>query len=237
MIILYILAGIAAFILLLCLIPLRVRIKVHDSFSLTAGIGAITLFRIPEKKKKTHVDLRDFTYNKHRKRLEKEAAASEKRNQKLAQKKEAKRLKKEQAAKKKEEAKQHAAEHGTDTPLSEKISGILELVELVLDELPNLFGRFHCRINRLHVIVGGKDAASAAVNFGIISQAAAYLLEILDNKTRLHKPKNNSIVVKVDYIREKSDFDLDITLQVRVGGILRTVFSLLVGFIRTKMKK
>ena len=237
MIILYILAGIAAVLLLICLIPLRVRIKVGESFSLTVGIGAIPLFRIPGKTSDPHANLRDFTYKKHQKRLAKDAAKSEKRKQKRAAKQEAKRLKKEEAAKKKEEAKKHAAEHGTAVPLTEKISGILELVELVLDELPKLFGRFTCRIHKMHVIVGGKDAASAAVNFGIISQACAYLLEILDNRTRLKKPKDHSIVVKVDYLLEKPQFDLDIVLQVFVGGILHTGISLLIGYIRTNMKK
>jgi len=236
-IILYILAGIAAFILFVCLLPLRVRLQVGKTFSLAAGIGAITLYRMPAKKSDPHVNLRDFTYKKHQKRLQKEAAASEKRKLKQAEKKEAKRLKKEEAAKKKEEAKKHAAEHGTEVPLTEKISGILELVELVLDELPKLFGRFSCRINRMHVIAGGKDAASAAVNFGLLSQAAAYVLELLDNKTRLQKPASDSVVVKVDYLREKPEFDLDIVLQVRVGGILRTAVSLLIGFIRTKIRK
>lgn len=237
MIILYILAGIAALIFLICMIPLRVRLKVHNSFSLTAGIGVIPLFSIPKKNSNPHVNLRDFSHKKHQKRLAKEAVRLEKNKQKLAKKNEAKQLKKEEAAKKKEEAKKHAAEHGTNEPLTEKISGILELVELVLDELPKLFGRFRCQIVRFHVLAGGKDAAEAAIHFGIVSQAAAYLLEILDNKTRLKKPKDNSIVVKVDYLREKSDFDLDIILQVRVGGILHTGISLLIGFIRTKIKK
>jgi len=235
MIIVYILAGILAFFLLLCLIPLRIRIKLHDELILTAGIGAVTLFRIPKKTLPPHVKLKDFTFAKHQKRIVKDAAAHEKRKAKQTKKSEAKKLKKEQAAQKKEEAKANAGEHDSDQDILDKISGILELVELVLDELPRLFGRFHCRISRLHVIVGGKDAAATAKNFGILSQSAAYLLEILDNKTHLKKPKNGSIVVKADFLRDKTDFDIDFILQVRVGSILHTGISLLIGFIRTKL--
>ena len=73
MIFLWILLGIVLFFALLGAIPLRLRIRLEEQFTLLAGIGPIVLFRIPKVPKP--VDLRDFTYEKHRKRLEKERAA------------------------------------------------------------------------------------------------------------------------------------------------------------------
>ena len=137
MIILYILAGIVCFFLLLGLLPLRVRVSYGEELGLTAGIGAITLFRIPSPKN-TSVRLRDFTHTRHRKRLARDAARNQKKAKRLAEKAEAKKQKKEQKAQQKEERK--TTGHPEDeTGLTDKIAEILDLVSLVLEELPRLF--------------------------------------------------------------------------------------------------
>ena len=101
MVFLWILLGIILFFILLGAIPLRLRIRLEEQFTLLAGIGPLVIFRMPKIQKP--VDLRDFTYEKHRKRLEKERAARLKKKQKKLQNDEKKQQKKNSAAEKAKE--------------------------------------------------------------------------------------------------------------------------------------
>ena len=229
---LWIILGIILFFAILCVIPLRLRIRLEDTFLLTAGIGPIVLFRTPAPSD-TEIDLRDFTYRKHQKRLQKEKAVRLKKKQKQqakAAKKEAKKTQKTAAAQKAKEIQQTAADaHQKEN----KLEGILAIVGCVLDGLPGLFGSFKCRIYKLDVTVGGKEAAETAKNFAVFSQSLAYLLEFLDNKTRLVPPAADTIAIRADFLLAKTAVKADFTLQIRVGQILRSVLSIGINCIKT----
>ncbi len=231
MIFLWILLGIVLFFALLGAIPLRLRIRLEEQFTLLAGIGPIVLFRIPKVPKP--VDLRDFTYEKHRKRLEKERAARLKKKQKKQQSDEKKQLKKNLAADKAQKVQKTAEEAGRK---ENKLEGILSLVSCVLDGLPGLFGGFKCRIYHLDITVGGKEAADTAKSFGIFSQSLAYLLEFLDNKTRFVRPKEETIAIRADFLSAKTQVRADFYLQIRVGQILGTVFGIAFSYIKTLIR-
>ena len=231
MIFLWILLGIVLFFALLGAIPLRLRIRLEEQFTLLAGIGPIVLFRIPKVPKS--VDLRDFTYEKHRKRLEKERAAQLKKKQKKQQSDEKKQLKKNLAADKAKKVQKTAEEAGQK---ENKLEGILSLVSCILDGLPELFGGFKCRIYHLDITVGGKEAADTAMNFGIFSQSLAYLLEFLDNKTRFVRPKEETIAIRADFLSAKTQVRADFYLQIRVGQILGTVFGIAFSYIKTLIR-
>ncbi len=231
MIFLWILLGIVLFFALLGAIPLRLRIRLEEQFTLLAGIGPIVLFRIPKVPKP--VDLRDFTYEKHRKRLEKERAARLKKKQKKQLSDEKKQLKKNSAADKAKKVQKTAEEAGQK---ENKLEGILSLVSCVLDGLPGLFGGFKCRIYHLDITVGGKEASDTAKNFGIFSQSLAYLLEFLDNKTRFVRPKEETIAIRADFLSAKTQVRADFYLQIRVGQILGTVFGITFSYIKTLIR-
>ncbi|MBQ3177229.1 MAG: hypothetical protein IJB52_05380 [Clostridia bacterium] len=231
MIFLWILLGIVLFFALLGAIPLRLRIRLEEQFTLLAGIGPIVLFRIPQVP--NPVDLRDFTYEKHRKRLEKERAARLKKKQKKQLSDEKKQLKKNSAADKAKKVQKTAEEAGRK---ENKLEGILSLVSCVLDGLPGLFGGFKCRIYHLDITVGGKEAADTAKNFGIFSQSLAYLLEFLDNKTRFVRPKEETIAIRADFLSAKTQVSADFYLQIRVGQILGTVFGIAFSYIKTLIR-
>jgi len=222
-----ILLGIVIFFVILCALPLRVRIRLEETFTLMAGIGPLVLFRMPGKKKT--VRLRDFTYEKHQKRLAKDRAARLKKRQKKQQSAAKKEQKKNAAAKASELKEAAAAAHKKEN----KLEGILSLVSCVLDALPGFFGAFKCRIYRLDITAGGKDAAEAARNFGILSQSTAFLLEFLDNKTHFVPPKADTVAVRVDFLAEKNRFQADLYLQIRVGQILGTVFAILIPYVKS----
>ena len=104
MVFLKILLGIVLFCVLIGAIPLRVRIRLEDEFTVLAGIGSLVLFRTPAKKKP--VNLRDFTYKKHQKRLQKERAALLKKKQKKLESSARKEQKKQQKNEENEKARQ-----------------------------------------------------------------------------------------------------------------------------------
>lgn len=231
MVVLKILIGVILFFALLGAIPLRLRIRLEEQFTLLAGIGPLVLFRMPKKPKP--VDLRDFTYNKHQKRLKKERAARLKKKQKKQLSDEKKLQKKNAAAEKAKKIKDTAADAGKK---ENKLEAILSLVNCVLDGLPGLFGGFKCRIYRLDVTVGGKEAADTAKNFGIYSQTLAYLLEFLDNKTHFVRPREETIAIRADFLAEKTKVQADFTLQIRIGQIFGTVFGILFSYIKTLIR-
>jgi hypothetical protein len=107
---LWVLVGIILFFALLGAIPLRLRIQLEEQFALSAGIGAIPLFRMPKMPKP--VDLRDFTYARHQRRLEKEHNARLKKKQKKQKKNEKKQLKKDTAADKANDVQKTAEDAG-----------------------------------------------------------------------------------------------------------------------------
>ena len=228
MVFLKIILGLFIFILLLCALPLRIRIRAEDEFGLSAGIGAVVLYRFPGKKRP--VRLRDFTYKKHQKRLIKERENLLKKKAKKQKREAQKEEKKNAAALKKEEIRK-TAENASKA--DNKREGILTLVGCVLDALPGFFGSFQCKIYRLDVTAGGKDAAEAAVHFGILSQSTALLLELLDNKTKLIPPKEGNLAVRVDFLAEKNRIEADLHLQIRVGQIFGTVFAILIPYLKS----
>ena len=231
MVFLWILLGIVLFFVLLGAIPLRLRIRLDDRFTLLAGIGPLVLFRTPKVQKP--VNLRDFTYQKHQKRLQKERAARLKKKRKKQLSDEKKQKKKNTAAEKAEEIQKTAEEAGKK---ENKLEGILALVGCVLEGLPGLFGGFKCRIYRLDITVGGKEAADTAKNFGIFSQSLAYLLEFLDNKTRLVPLREETVAIRADFLSEKTQVKADFYLQIRVGQILGSVFGIAFSCIKTLIR-
>lgn len=232
MVFLWILAGIVLFIAILCAIPLRLRIRLEDTFTLLAGIGPLVLFRTPVPP--PSVNLRDFTYKKHQKRLQKERADRLKKKQKKEQRTARKEAKKEQkTAAAEKELRKTASEAGKK---DNKLEGILSIVSCVLDGLPGLFGGFKCRIYALDITAGGKEAAEVAKNFAILSQSLAYLLEFLDNKTRFVRPKEETIAMRADFLLAKTVVRADFYLQIRIGQILGSLLGIGFNCIKTMIR-
>ena len=119
--------------------------------------------------------------------------------------------------------------------IAESDDGLREMLPFLLaalDTIPKFFGRMECVIRKLHVTVGGDDAAQAAIRFGVLSQSAAYLLEILDCRTRLQPLADDALRVCVDYTAPRTAYDVDFTLTIRPGSILHTGVDMLTAWIR-----
>lgn len=116
-------------------------------------------------------------------------------------------------------------------PLGDTITTVLELIKL-------LFSRFfkHLRldISKIIVIVGGEDAAKCAIQYGVISQAVAYLLEFLDTHLRISKKRDGRIDVLCDFTAETITYDVHISASLTVWQILDIGISLAYNYFKGK---
>ena len=231
-ILLYILLGIAALLGVILSMRLKIYIRMTDTFGLRAGLGPVVLTLAPAKPKKP-VDLKDFTYEKHQKRLQKEQARARKKAEKAEQKKQAKALAKEAEKTAREET---AAEENGEPVKKFTLEAILEIIEFVLEEFPRFTSYINTEIRMLDITVAGKDAADCAKKYGIIAQLTSYLLEILDNGTALKPVKADAVAVRADFLAAKTVYKMDIRIRLRLFSIVRVGFHTLVWFIKTKIK-
>ncbi len=228
-VLLYILLGILILLGGILSMRLKIYIRMTDVFGLRAGLGPIVLTLAPSKPKKP-VDLADFTYEKHQKRLQKERLRAKKKSEKAEKKKQAKALAE-------EAAKAEAAVSETGEEVKKlTLDAILDIVEFVLEELPRFASYIHTEVRMLDITVGGKDAADCAKKYGIIAQSVSYLLEMLDNGTAMKPIKPETIAVSADFLATKTVYKLDIRIRLRLFSIVRVGFHTLVWFIKSKIK-
>ncbi|NLE13528.1 MAG: hypothetical protein GX628_07610 [Clostridiales bacterium] len=225
-----ILASLLALIVLIMLVPLSVRFIYGDTLSVTVRAAYIPIFRIPKPKPK----FRQWRYSPRMIRM---------REKREAKKAERKRIKDEKKAAKKASAdKQKEQEtEKVKKPLREKIRGVLDLIDLITDivkaTVPRLgrFSRFYIR--KLHITAAKGDAADTAVEYGKISQALAYLLELLNQSdVRLKYGEGYPVSVNIDYIAEKTTADIDIEYIMHVWQLAYIGLRALLVFLKSKLK-
>lgn len=135
------------------------------------------------------------------------------------------------AAEKKPSEKPKKQKKNDGTPIAEKISVIIKLVRI-------LFSRFfkHLRldVSKILVTVGGSDAASAAITYGVVSQSVAYLLEYLDKHLKISKKRKGEINVLCDFTAENTVFDIKISASLSVWQVLDIGVSLAYNYFNGK---
>ncbi|MBQ4354693.1 MAG: hypothetical protein IJC71_07345 [Clostridia bacterium] len=230
-ILLYVLLGILLFLVLLFSLHIKFYLKLDGETTIHAGLGPVVL-RLAPKKPQKPVNLSDFTYEKHQKRLAKERRAALKKSEKKARKEQAKREKKAL-----QEQAQKAAETIEQAQDEEKLASIFDILSLVFDELPKLASYFKTEIRMLDITVGGKDADQIARTYGKIAAAVPLLIELLSHKTTFKKLKPDVIHVEADFLAPKTTFHIHIRLRLRLFSILRIGFHALVWFIRLKIRQ
>lgn len=203
---------------LICLTRIRLTVTLRDEMEVTLRVLCFTIRRYPSRKK-----LKWKKYS--RKRM---ARAERKKAKKLA-KKQAK------AAKRRSKGKDHLFDNETDTKttLTEKVRTIRAICA-VLFRKTNKHLRLHAA--KLHVNVATGDAAETAVLYGVVCQALAYLLAILDRITRL-KADEPDVAVNADFLSEKSSTDMRLVLSVRVGGAFLILLGVIPAYIKAKLDR
>ncbi len=200
----------AVLCVLIALALLRIRIVLSYTEEVSAKLQ-ILFFRFTLYPRKKRVSLRRYTYRRYRKRL-------------LAQRK------KESQRKPKPQVRASAKKK---RPLKES----MRLYQYLFSRLyKRILHHFRIDVARLHVTVATGDAAQTAIATGIVSQAVAYVMEILSNHTNLHHSYHADVRVEPDFLAEKSKVSCKLLFSLRVYEIIdigiRFFYHYLLGSMR-----
>ncbi len=210
MVALYIIGGILLFIVLLCLLPVGIRIKYDKDFNLYVSAGFIKIKVIPAKQKKIRIS--DYSERK----LE--------RQRKKQQKRDAKKEKKKAAGAKKEKK---------DSVLVARLKNIdtaPDMIEQLYDMLILVSDKFAKRLTvkafQLDAIIGSDNAAKTAILFGGATSLASCFSAFLDQHMTLKKRRGASINVAPDFLAEKPLLSADVQMTVTLGGMFTFLFEI-----------
>ena len=76
-------------------------------------------------------------------------------------------------------------------------------------------------INKLNIVVSGKNATQTALLYSEIYQGVSYILKHLDNTSNVNITKNATFSITADYICSNSSVDADFVIQI---GFFRYIF-------------
>lgn len=155
---------------------------------------------------------------------------------KLKKKSEKKKLKAKEKKRKKQEKKENVKAVENKKSFSEIIEIIRMITDVVKTALKVFFGHIRIKVARLHVNVATGDAATTAIAYGAISQAAFYLFDALELPKNISKPDVRDFSVKADYLSDKLTADIKISFSVRLWHVLHTAFAALGKAIKHLLK-
>ncbi len=228
-ILLYILGILLFLIVAIMFLRVKVIIEASDSATVYLKILFLKIKLAPSKQKK--IKLGDWTSKKFRRRKEKEKQKELKKQKKKALSSEKKNKKKE-AAKKKAELKPKPKK----TP-----SEIIDLVGLVSKLAGTFFVRFSKRLRldlaKIHITLGGEDAASTAINYGIVCQGVELILATLDKITNVKPKDNRDIHVYVNFLSDETDIDIKLAASLRVWHVFDMLLAVAIKFVKEKYFK
>lgn len=224
MVFLWIVIILAVLIIALLSLNFKLYLKFDGTTHIRAGIGPVVFTLLPQKKKK--IRLRDYTYERYKKNLEKKRKKHLKKAEKLEKKRKSEELKKKA---------DEAAKDKTETP-EEKLFTLSSLLSFAAEQFPKAVSKLKIGVKKLIVKVGGNDAAKIALDYGKLEAAVSLLMELLDNKTRLSKIKEGTVLVYADFLAEKTTVELDISVKISGFSIVGLALSSIVWLIKSKFK-
>lgn len=226
---LYIFIGIVLLIVLLLSIKASVKLEFNEELKVTVKILFFNIQVAPAKEKKP-LKFKDYTFDKHQKRLR----SNYSKYLKKQQNKEEKKAKKAEAKAKKAEKKRLEKENNKNSPPQRTVLDWVNIAGSVIGALFSKFAkRLHIKVARLKIKVATGDAASTAILYGSVIQSVAYIIEILRSVTNVDGLKTADISVEADYLSEKTALDLCFVFSLRVGH----VFGILFGTLGRAMRK
>lgn len=215
------------FFWLIGMIRANIEVCYSDSVRVVLKVLGIRLRLVPKQKKPPK--LSDFSPKKYRKRLQKDET--------LRLKKELKKTKKQAKKDAKSAAKKKAAgadkqKDSSDSKQKKKkmsFDDIMEWIYVGLDALKGLgksFGKhFEIEAVKLKIAVGTEDAAKTAILYGVIVQAAAYLIESLSAITNFRCKDRGQIQITADFLSDQLVMDLHLIFKLRVWHLFAILFS------------
>lgn len=165
------------------------------------------------------------------------ARKAEKIKNKLAKKAEKKRLKAEEKRKKKQ-AKKELEEK--EPKQKKSLSEVLDIIRMITDTskkaTKTFFGHLRVDVAKLHVNVATGDAATTAIAYGAISEAAFYLFEVLEPLDGVSMPDRKNVSICADFLSDSFTADIKISLSIRVWHVLHTALAALGKLVKHLIK-
>ena len=129
-------------------------------------------------------------------------------------------LKKKPKKKKKKKEKPKSEEKDKPDAIS-----IISIVVSFVKNFISLFAKaIRVKASRLKITVATEDAAKTALTYAAVTQSINVLFPLLDDlKTVKKLPHGKELSVDVDFLSDKSTFDIDVELYVRIGKALGAV--------------
>ncbi len=227
---LWILAAITLLFIFLFTVRVKIVVSFDGSVALCLRVLGVRIPLLPKPTKK--IRPADFTLARHKKRIRNDAERAAKKQQKLLEKKRKKAEKK--AAQKKDKKKKLPQTEVTVKDEPSMVSLLLSVVGGVLDKF---FGKLRVDLVRLRITVGGPDATKIAMTYGIVSQGVAYLMELIAQKTKFRRTKNEYISVIPDFLARSTTADISLIFTVNLWYFLNILFTFAFRFIKEKIRR
>ena len=209
----WILLAVCLLLTLLLMTAVRIEIAYHASFRVLLRVAGIPFRLYPRRKKRLR--LSHYRIQRLRRRQKKMRA----KQQKKLSRRERKQQKKTSSDQKKEKMEIHSL-------IRLVITVVLRLIEKNVRYL-------HIDLVSLRMIIATEDAAKTALLYGVVSQAAAYLMEILSCVANFRYHAKN-VSIKADFASEKITTDIDIRLRLRVWQILSILLAAGLAFVQKR---
>ena len=217
---LWLLIGLIALIVILLFLPVSIRIGYTNEVTLEVGVLGLYFPILPKRKKR--VSLRHFSRSGYRKLLSKDSLKAKKKKEKAESKKRAALLKKEKKLPRVE--------------MKDETSNVRIILRILGDILNTFCGKIRVKILHFCIFVGGPDASQTALTYAVVSQTTAYIMELLAQKTRFKRIRNEYVSVVPNFLSQKSEAEILIVLQLCATDILHTATIFLIRFLREKQR-
>ncbi len=214
--------------LIILVLFLRISVNIileykEDKPGVAVKVLGIKYTVLPAKPKKSKY--KKLSSAAYKKKLEKMKENERKKLEKKAQKEEKKRrdkeLKKQQKAKEQEKV--------TKEEKKQKRRDLVDTIRYFAKIGARLLKKFGKRLRikaaRMHIVVASSDAATTAIMYGAVTQAAAYLFVLLDKITTF-KYSKDEFSISADFCSEKLRADILLIFKIRLWH----VFALGLGF-------
>ena len=195
---------IALFIALLLSTKIILRIKYEDKLVVYIRVLFVKIQLYPKKEKKKR-----YPHSMSRRKAQKI---------------------KDSLTKKKKKSKKKSKEKTKEKSKKEDKYDILSIISIITTFVRNFLKLFvksaRIKTSKLHIIVASENAAKTAILYGAVTQATNVLFPLLDSiKTFKKLPRGKDLLVETDFLVDKPTIKADITIYIRVGGILKALIG------------
>lgn len=220
MLALKIIGGIVLFFAFILSLRAKITVEYNDEVKLWVKVLFFKIKILPKaKKKRGPHSMSEKKAKKIKQRLEKKA-------QKKKQKKQEKKAQKEIWAKQPKKKK--------------SLDEILDIISMVKDLVGTVIKKFfgHLRIDlaRLKINVATGDAATTAIAYGAVCDAALHLLTALESVKGIELPRSKDIDIRCDYLADGITADIKISFALRVWHVFHVAIAALITFIKHSVR-